>query len=554
VKLFYNFICTASLHIISVTLKKYVYRTKTPSNQVRSPGMDSASVKYFLSVSFFLGLIAPGSPGNNSRDTTHNLGMGARHDCFITFIPETGSGYCYLFQCYNYCLVNIFSDTSKFASLKDRLIYLCLGGEGADKLDTPCLEEPLSREAAYSLLDEEDGMETGTEDPVHPSASTQACDPDAGPASLGKSYDVRKTLGGKRAREASASATEGFCSTEVLILPPIYHSVHRKKISKMIVRHLDGRAYQETDSTTIGASVSPLVQVGSFANAGDKRHNRTTHRYDHIKTRNISTSFDPNKFICTTCNTEHPVLRRTIEGNDVGLDNPPVFVLSDQNFPSMVPVGGEGECLKIILIENGTLTELVEAFLGMTRGFDVPAGSVLLLANASCAAAIGTAEYAAEFVRAAGVMRGAFAGGVNVMHGIPFLIGGTKNATAIRALAEIQQWVHCTLVGTDYISATRKAFAAMLRTDTSISALSHVIKLPSLQSGDKRVSFVVSGFDNLKSAVDPIAEEDEKALLVLLLEELNTLYPVNLDTDIVCTDLWRTMSLTIKPWTERTWC
>ncbi len=45
---------------------------------------------------------------------------------------------------------------------------------------------------------------------------------------------------------------------------------------------------------------------------------------------------------------------------------------------------------------------------------------------------------------------------------------------------------------------------------------------------------MVSSFDKLKSAVDPIAEEDEKALLVLLLEELNTLYPVNLDTDIVC--------------------
>jgi hypothetical protein len=277
-----------------------------------------------------------------------------------------------------------------------------------------------------------------------------------------------------------------------------------------------------------------LVQVGSFANAGDKRHNRTTHRYDHVKTRNISTSFDPNKFICTTCNNEHPVLRRSIEGNDVGLDNPPVFILSDQNFPSMVPVGGEGECLKIMLIENGSLTELVEAFLGMTRGFDVPAGSVILLASASCAAASGTAEYAAEFVRAAGVLRGAFAGGVNVVHGIPFLIGGTKNTTAIRALAEIQQWVHCTSVGTDDISATRKAFAATLRTDTTSSAHSHIIKLPSSLFGGERVPFVVSGFDNLKTAVDPIPEEDEKALLVLLLEELNTLYPVNLDTDIVC--------------------
>jgi hypothetical protein len=307
---------------------------------------------------------------------------------------------------------------------------------------------------------------------------------------------VRSTHGAKRTREASASVTEESGCTVGPNLPPIYYSVLKKKTSKMIVRHLDGGAYQETDSTTIRASVSPLVQVGSFANAGDKRHNRTIHRYDHSKMRNISTSFDPNKFICTTCNVEHLVLRRTVEGNDVGLDNPPVFVLSDQNFPSMVPVGGEGECLKIILIENGSLTELLELFLGMTRGYDVPAGSVVLLASASCAAAIGTAEYAAEFVRAAGVLRGAFAGGVNVMHGIPFLIGGTKNTTAVRAMAEIQQWVHSTSVGTDDISATRKAFATTLRTDNSHSAHSHIIKLPSTQSGGERVSFVVSGFDN----------------------------------------------------------
>ncbi len=35
-------------------------------------------------------------------------------------------------------------------------------------------------------------------------------------------------------------------------------------------------------------------------------------------------------------------------------------------------------------------------------------------------------------------------------------------------------------------------------------------------------------------AVEPISEEDEKSLLVLLLEELNNLFPVNLCTDIVC--------------------
>jgi hypothetical protein len=34
--------------------------------------------------------------------------------------------------------------------------------------------------------------------------------------------------------------------------------------------------------------------------------------------------------------------------------------------------------------------------------------------------------------------------------------------------------------------------------------------------------------------VEPLSEEDEKALLVFLLEELNNLYPLNLGTDVIC--------------------
>jgi hypothetical protein len=143
-------------------------------------------------------------------------------------------------------------------------------------------------------------------------------------------------------------------------------------------------------------------------NENDKRLNHTTHRHDHAKACNISCSFDPSTLICTSCHGGHQVLRRTVEGGDVGMDNPPVFILSDQNFPSMVPV--EGECPKVILIENCALSDLIEVFLGLTRGFDMPAGAVVLMCSASHAAAVGTADYAADFVRASGALREAFAG------------------------------------------------------------------------------------------------------------------------------------------------
>jgi hypothetical protein len=39
------------------------------------------------------------------------------------------------------------------------------------------------------------------------------------------------------------------------------------------------------------------------------------------------------------------------------------------------------------------------------------------------------------------------------------------------------------------------------------------------------VPFVITGLDNLKTAVELMSKEEKKALLVLLLEKLNSLYP-----------------------------
>jgi hypothetical protein len=72
--------------------------------------------------------------------------------------------------------------------------------------------------------------------------------------------------------------------------------------------------------------------VGSFANNGDRRHNFTVHRHGQNTMRNINTSFDPNTFKSITCQGCYKVLYRPVEGTDVGLESPPVFILTDQNF------------------------------------------------------------------------------------------------------------------------------------------------------------------------------------------------------------------------------
>jgi hypothetical protein len=58
------------------------------------------------------------------------------------------------------------------------------------------------------------------------------------------------------------------------------------------------------------------------------------------------------------------------------------------------------ECLKVIQIEHGSLAELVNVFLEITKGFSIPAGTIVVMASASSMAMYGTADYAKEFVKA----------------------------------------------------------------------------------------------------------------------------------------------------------
>jgi hypothetical protein len=108
-----------------------------------------------------------------------------------------------------------------------------------------------------------------------------------------------------------------------------------------------------------------------------------------------------------------------------------------------------------------------------------------------------------------------------VLHGFPFLLGGTVNIAAIRALAEREHWVSSTGNGIYDISVTHIAFMSSLRTVKHASLHQQITCLPASQTNSEKLTFVTVGFDNLQTAVDSLSKEDEKALLILLLEELN---------------------------------
>jgi hypothetical protein len=114
---------------------------------------------------------------------------------------------------------------------------LCLGDFLEDYPDSPGGDGGLSREAASRILDSEDSMETG-----HAGSSN--------PPGLGDSPSVPSGPSGRHKRplhysQRQSGAADNKGPKTGPTLPPIYHSVLRKKLAKMTVRHLDGGACKD---------------------------------------------------------------------------------------------------------------------------------------------------------------------------------------------------------------------------------------------------------------------------------------------------------------------
>jgi hypothetical protein len=110
------------------------------------------------------------------------------------------------------------------------------------------------------------------------------------------------------------------------------------------------------------------------------------------------------------------------------------FMLTDQCFPPVLPANGEDDCLAIVQIENGSLTELVEAFLDLVTGYDLLVGSVVVLSSATLLLRVGPAAYAQELVCAFTRVREAYAGSVRAVHGFPIPQQGTNSEVLVRSL------------------------------------------------------------------------------------------------------------------------
>jgi hypothetical protein len=203
--------------------------------------------------------------------------------------------------------------------------------------------------------------------------------------------------------------------------------------------------------------------------------------------------------------------------------------------------------------------ELIDAFVEITKGFVIPAGSVLLVSSASQLAGIGTEGYAAEFDIGLRKLNRVM-GGITMLHGLPILSTGTENFSLIRSILDIEHWVNAIFDGRD-IARVRKygiklafgksieQFSAgedgglpgVLPGSTGADGLpgapylpSTRLMLPVLGPYVKKVCFESPKYISVPLTLDPINEGDEKNLVEMLAQVLNQLFMTDLALEI-CT-------------------
>jgi hypothetical protein len=316
-----------------------------------------------------------------------------------------------------------------------------------------------------------------------------------------------------------------------------------------------------TVRTLGGCAVENFKGVGSFKD--DPQFGKTNSRFSYDAKLNLSTSLKLKDLKCNTCPEKgpHTVLFPNGGGHDKTNQSPRCFVLTDQNFLPAVPVAGEGECLKIVAVEDAKLSELADTFLELSKGFDIPSGSVVLLFSASHLAWAGPAAYSKEWVAARGkIMRVLGGGGVEIVQGFPLLQAGTADISFIRGLIELELW-HDQLglsKGRDICITRKNVYSAYFPEAEPVVATKpgagmplvpeesgmplapgtdpQVLKMPTSVSGHEEGMFLSPGFTKLPGCLDPLGPEEEVNLLLDLIRELNEKFMLDLDEDVKLVD------------------
>jgi hypothetical protein len=216
----------------------------------------------------------------------------------------------------------------------------------------------------------------------------------------------------------------------------VYDAINAAKIKASTVRNL----------TAGGAFRAPAIP--GFVELGDTRILSTRLTLDLSSKKVISTSFN-YEWKCLNCGPHGGSEAFKVRGVADSSGHRQAVILADQSFPAVLPAGGEKLCMKVILVENGSITELVEEFFRLLGNRRVPKGSVILIFSASCLGDVGVAAYAEMLVEAISQIKTKLGKETLVAPLPPLLLGGCTDAGTVRSIFELITWSDSYFSGTE---------------------------------------------------------------------------------------------------------
>jgi hypothetical protein len=252
----------------------------------------------------------------------------------------------------------------------------------------------------------------------------------------------------------------------------------------------------------------------------------------------ISTSFNPD-WTCIRC--EHHSTRPALQlRGDTGLAVRQVFILSDQNFPAVLPVTSSQQCLNILRVENASLSDLVDEFNAQIGNRRVMPGSVILLFSAAHLANVGISAYIEDHVKLGESIINKHGKEVKVGLLPPLLLAGCPHSSTCREIFELLAWAKTYYDQSDVYLEKSFETAKEILLETGIGQQQYLevkrMRLPAHHSSAATTLWHSGGNadgvnNTLPKAIKPTNEAKEERLVITMLEELRSNLALDLDTN-----------------------
>ncbi len=169
-----------------------------------------------------------------------------------------------------------------------------------------------------------------------------------------------------------------------------------------------------------------------FCLPGDKRWYRNQNTSSMERRVNVSASFTDSGW-CPTCLTGR---HEAWKGKD---GQPVVVVAGDHHFPANLPASGQAECMRIMRVENGSLSEITHELIKKMPKGGAEAGTVVMLGSALQLGEESVAFYASEWKRCRNILKKEL-GDVIVIPLLHLTPVGIEDRTVLRGMIDMAAW------------------------------------------------------------------------------------------------------------------